>query len=86
MRVEVALIISTLPDVPDTEESSRKEKAPKEGSRTFQPGHMMNSHMTVIRTDGELLKKNKKDECVHDFGADQRCWPCFFALFSMLNI
>ena len=27
MRVEVALIISTLPDVPDTEESSRKEKS-----------------------------------------------------------
>mgnify|MGYP007003818890 CR=1 FL=1 len=35
MRVEVALIISTLLDVPDTGESSRKEKAPKDGKPDF---------------------------------------------------
>ncbi|MCI9594411.1 MAG: hypothetical protein HFG51_09760 [Lachnospiraceae bacterium] len=36
-----------------------RKKRRREENRDFQPGHVVNSHMTVIQTDGELLKKKQ---------------------------
>lgn len=51
------MIISNLSDVAGTEEDRRKGETPKRSIPDIAlSGLMVNSHVTVIRTDGGLLK------------------------------